>query len=617
MYRPVIGMVRGSVGFNRMTSVTRSDILITSISRPNTYRRQSRILGAPLEINPYGRSLHGQVGQDGAGISQFKDVEVEDSLTWTAFEELNKNLKHVDELTDDEWTELRENLIGLPFDEDKYTTRGNVDTVVFRYLLEGSRLKTGVSFHQYLSKVKKTGHSWSQLDYFLKLLQTVDDLKEYEHLVKNVNETILDKGYGNVVSSLYWSCLELQARTSFWREALDTALATPHEHNGSCSVQTFTALALKAFQVGDHDLMWAIMDNRHFHNDIIRLREKVMVVYNQCHDKMYLNWISYCVSLQEDLAIKKMEDLFKYFERHTVFLTDQVKNAILEFYSQGPISAVQTKMWSDSGICPNCKSPLDYVGEECLDTLRKSVLDAVIGKSKDVYTTTDPRELDSSLKLVDRWGPFDVVIDGLNVQYIQIPRRYQNIPKDTTKYLTQMKREILLSPLAYESLNLWDVVNHFIKKGSKVLVVTRRANFKRLPHSKRILKVATCLMLGKVTQDDPYMILAALQSGRGCKLVTNDLLRQHNTTLAKFGGPQLAKTFTEWQAQHQVRIAELSGYYKEKDQVTFSDPQFVWPPSHNIKAHVTQQYWHLPLVTHETEGLLNIPKSWLCVGPKL
>ena len=69
------------------------------------------------------------------------------------------------------------------------------------------------------------------------------------------------------------------------------------------------------------------------------------------------------------------------------------------------------------------------------------------------------------------------------------------------------------------------------------------------------------------------MILAALHSGSGCRVVTNDYLRQHYVSLAR-GAPGLAKLFLDWQVSHQIRIAVFLGYSgaKHDKQVTSADP---------------------------------------------
>lgn len=130
-----------------------------------------------------------------------------------------------------------------------------------------------------------------------------------------------------------------------------------------------------------------------------------------------------------------------------------------------------------------------------------------------------------------------------------------------------------------------------------------------------LCKMSTVVTLSAVTQDDPYMILAALHSGQGCKILTNDYLRQHHYLLAK-ASPTLGKLFTKWQVSHQISISEFSGYTGAltKHDVTRADPKFDWPVNHTFVAHQAQQFWHIPVMTQNTLHGLNITNTFLCIG---
>ena len=123
----------------------------------------------------------------------------------------------------------------------------------------------------------------------------------------------------------------------------------------------------------------------------------------------------------------------------------------------------------------------------------------------------------------------------------------------------------------------------------------------------------------QVTEDDPYIMLAALQSGPTCKIVTNDLLRQHFHLLWRLD-PELGKAFTEWQVAHQVMVPAHRAYSRNMppEKIYFTDPVIVNPPKHALTASHSSPFFHLPLAPNREEQVLTsltLPSQWICLGP--
>lgn len=71
-----------------------------------------------------------------------------------------------------------------------------------------------------------------------------------------------------------------------------------------------------------------------------------------------------------------------------------------------------------SGVCNVCHNTLQTVRitEEDFLTLRNEFLNNVV-KGSDIYLKTTPNEWQSFEQTIEEHGPFDIIMDGLNVSY--------------------------------------------------------------------------------------------------------------------------------------------------------------------------------------------------------
>ena len=107
----------------------------------------------------------------------------------------------------------------------------------------------------------------------------------------------------------------------------------------------------------------------------------------------------------------------------------------------------------DKFECGNCGQLLDRqkLTTQQINLLREAVTEIVIKKA-DIYQSTNPKELAKFLGFLEtRNRPFDVIIDGPNVSFT-------NVPANLRSFRNQSK-------------NLYDVVKKFYDLGWKVLVV--------------------------------------------------------------------------------------------------------------------------------------------------
>lgn len=68
------------------------------------------------------------------------------------------------------------------------------------------------------------------------------------------------------------------------------------------------------------------------------------------------------------------------------------------------------------GECNVCHAKLEptWVSQEDFDELRSAFLNPVL-IGKDIFLKTQPEEMKHFLSFLSRQGPFDVVLDGLNI----------------------------------------------------------------------------------------------------------------------------------------------------------------------------------------------------------
>lgn len=113
-----------------------------------------------------------------------------------------------------------------------------------------------------------------------------------------------------------------------------------------------------------------------------------------------------------------------------------------------------------------------------------------------------------------------------------------------------------------------------------------------------------------LSQDDPYLLYAALQSGPSCDIFSRDLFRTHAHQLEL---PELRATFRKWQRVHQYSFSSPT---KSEMPKIFIQP----PVKYQISAHQNSEgYWHVPWTEEETGAIaklpdvpFEVPRYWLC-----
>ncbi|XP_014746392.1 PREDICTED: mitochondrial ribonuclease P protein 3 [Sturnus vulgaris] len=239
----------------------------------------------------------------------------------------------------------------------------------------------------------------------------------------------------------------------------------------------------------------------------------------------------------------------------------------------------------DSGQCPVCNHQLEdsNLTEEEYSNLSESLIRDVI-HGTDTFRKTSPKEFEAFQTFVESRLPFDIVIDGLNVSHIKSRK---------------MQCE-----------NLFDAVNCLAKENARLLVLGRKhmlmnsSNWKR-EIMKEMQNKADFFFAENISEDDAFLLYATLRSGKHCKFVTRDFLRDHKACLSDSVTRHL---FRKWQRGHQIV------FFPSADGRSIN---FLPAFRYDCVVQTTGDTWHIPYKdVFEEKYSYQVPRKWLCIQQK-
>ncbi|XP_060938697.1 mitochondrial ribonuclease P catalytic subunit [Limanda limanda] len=238
------------------------------------------------------------------------------------------------------------------------------------------------------------------------------------------------------------------------------------------------------------------------------------------------------------------------------------------------------------GLCRCCGSELESIQltTEEYHQLKDRVMTDII-QGRDVFNKTTPEELENFKAFVKRKPAFDVVVDGLNIA---------NVNKDKSK----------------QSATLLAVVSELERQGLSVLVLGRKHMLQPSrswdKHNMRLIQQkAHCFFTDNISEDDPFLLYAALHSGNHCRFVSRDLMRDHKACLPDGATRRL---FFKWQRGHQMVV---DGCVPEGKRVRFQSI-----PSYDTIVQTVGDSWHIPFDSTEDRTTYEVPQRWLCLTQK-
>ena len=211
------------------------------------------------------------------------------------------------------------------------------------------------------------------------------------------------------------------------------------------------------------------------------------------------------------LAQEAMEKFYLLLQRKELFISRKLASELTSYYTEK--EAKITKIFSInndfSSKCQHCGGFLSRykIDDDSRERIMKILIDFVIQK-KDVYLKTTPLELQKFLTFLNKTDHFDLVVDQANVSYKPLGEKHR----------TNFNK----------SRNLYETVKHFSDLGWNTLLVCR-PEVRRFHHYRRLFDLphVSLFIVDANTDDDLFLLLAALHSGEDTQFMTNDYLRQH------------------------------------------------------------------------------------------
>ncbi|XP_076683287.1 mitochondrial ribonuclease P catalytic subunit isoform X1 [Andrena cerasifolii] len=226
--------------------------------------------------------------------------------------------------------------------------------------------------------------------------------------------------------------------------------------------------------------------------------------------------------------------------------------------------------------CLTCNQKLmekDLTQEEfkyLAETIKKKLF---VGKG---YEVTHPQELITFIDFIDRTGPYDVIVDGLNV--------------------------LLKSKFFHNHDSMNKLLEYYKGMKKKVLVIARR-HVAQLVRKQNLTAKAKFFYVNDMSKDDLFMLYAALTSGYHTRIVSEDFMRQHKFAL---NDVELRVLFKRWQISRQ--------YIHNPNMKKPMNLNQLYGILHGVQKQ--NNCWHIPLQCSlaESQRIDFIdPNQWCCL----
>uniref|UniRef100_A0A3P8UCC5 Mitochondrial ribonuclease P catalytic subunit n=1 Tax=Cynoglossus semilaevis TaxID=244447 RepID=A0A3P8UCC5_CYNSE len=257
---------------------------------------------------------------------------------------------------------------------------------------------------------------------------------------------------------------------------------------------------------------------------------------------------------------QRLLGILHYMRNNQIYPQERLAHSIKAWFESLP-GQKWTGRWTSVHpryvLCPCCGSDLESIQltVEEYQQLKDRVMTDVI-QGPDIFTKTTPRELGYFKEFVKQRAPFDVVVDGLNVASSNVGKCKQS---------TTVRKDKVA----------WD------------------------PQDMKLIRQrAHCFYTDNISEDDPYLLYAALHSGAQCVFVSKDLMRDHKASLQD---QTTRRVFFKWQRGHQL---VLDGYVVEGRTVRY-----------DTVVQTSGDSWHIPYDDQDDQDrtTYEVPQKWLCL----
>ncbi|CAG0888237.1 unnamed protein product [Darwinula stevensoni] len=368
--------------------------------------------------------------------------------------------------------------------------------------------------------------------------------------------------------------------TSQWTESIKLLKVMENQNLASGRPNLLSHIAIAAFKRGNHNLGWEM---------VVKIHE--LGLEHRPSETVFDTWLDLCnehVRLgdesSQDQACNMFWRMMHYIRDYQYYPSVTLVQRITDCFNainKISTSAVLTTISRGSRVCQNCGEvlPAYKFDENEFLSLRSAFMEKVI-TGNDVFMKTSPFELRQFREMVTMAAPFDLVIDGLNILY-----RISNSHKKSSG----------LNQLA-------SIVQFYAEDLKKKVLVMGRHHMRRKDSAalKYIKKRSLLFTTESLSQDDPFLIYAALSSGPECFILSCDMLRDHT---ARIHDHSLKRLFLKWLHCRRMEFHGLNSSGK---------PIIQAPILHAVQLHEHQHGYHLPYNDGSVKSFLSVPETWIC-----
>ncbi|XP_023298776.2 mitochondrial ribonuclease P catalytic subunit [Lucilia cuprina] len=473
------------------------------------------------------------------------------------------------ELTKQDWQNVTEILIK----NYKHINTNNVDAVIVGVCSDSEHLSLAKSYIKHIQNIGKQPNE-ATLGKLLRVYNNVYhvrgalDQEEQAEILEIYNRM---RAKHEILDSL--SCENLicgLVATEKWREGLEL-LEMMKVSSNAPSLPAYTEMIIKAFATNDLSLGWQLL-------------HQMLEQRKQPKCEIFITLLNTLLQQHFKDFQMELEKLLTFLETHDIVITQKVVETLQDVALKHPnlLEVTESKL-KRFGKCSSCGLHMKNVSlsDEDFTKLQTSFLDKVLIRN-DVFQKSTPQEVKRFCDYVERTGPYDCVVDGLNVAYSMGSRKP-----------TQALANLLAS-----------VVKYFHNKNKYVLILGRKHMNNWPKKTMQYVKDNAAVFLANdISQDDPFLLYATLKSGQTTDFFSRDLMRQHAFLL----GPELKVIFRRWQQEHQYSLVTQT----ESGKIIVKEPI-----RHLICTHKVEDVWHVPYKNEFSPHITDtfeVPEQWLCL----
>lgn len=402
----------------------------------------------------------------------------------------------------------------------RHLNNANIDAAIIGLMGTGDHLHNARKYIQFLDHQNETP-SKVFLAKLLKLYNTTSRTRSLEadelEEVRNIYTT-LRKDFEYLDSSLCENLIYGISLTDNWKEGLNLLEET--KISAVPSTGSYSVLAQRAFENVEHfPIGWDILE------EMVEARKEPKCEVFQTYFK---------TASQNENYKELLEQMFDFLGKNELQVSRDVIVHLRELLTEKSLKNFVTRI-SEKGTCDICHAKLSslQLTDREFNKLQTHFLQSVLIR-EDVFQKSTPEEVNMFLRVLKKSQKYDCVIDGLNVVY----------SSGTNK-----------NPKVYSSI-LASVVKYFKEKQMRVLVIGRKHMLKWKTQSMFYVRDnCDIFFTGDLSQDDPFLLYAALNSGINTDFLSRDLMRSHSYLL----DAELKGIFRRWQQIHQYSLVTTTG----------------------------------------------------------